>query len=458
MVRRYLAIMRESPKFVWQLETVNEQLLPFLDKARRDWPELVNEFWQRVKEGRIEVVIGYSNPRLSEVYPEIFVRNLVLGKEYYRRHVPGIQQPVYEAADLMCGSSQVPQILAQADYRYFMFTRPVGQQAVFWRKGLDGTRMLTVKDVYGYPELQGKPGAPFKGINPLPVWRLAIGLDDMMPDPAVAAVAATWDPNKKVLATMLRFFQECEKYAGRITELEGPLDSCSYYTSAGLHGNDNIHTQNNQNGDLLLSLEKAQVMASMSGREFARRPADELWQDVLSCVGHAIEWGYKEDYTERMAKVRHTRAVIRRYLEEALCAVASGIPLDSDRGAPLIVFNFHAWPTSGPVEFAVDEGIEGLVLHDAAGTAVPMQILGEDFRDGPHLAFRAVDVPACGFKTFYLKRGREDGPAGKMVVSGPPAIENDYYRVTLRPNGRLDVFDKARAPRWAAKPEASATL
>ena len=106
---------------------------------------MIDEFWQRVKEGRIEVVCGYSNPRLSEVYPELFVRSLVLGKEYFRRHVPGIRQDVLEVPDLMCGTSQVPQILALADYRYFMFTRPVSQQAVFWRKGLDGTRMLVVQ-------------------------------------------------------------------------------------------------------------------------------------------------------------------------------------------------------------------------------------------------------------------------------------------------------------------------
>ena len=28
--------MRANPKFVWQLETVNEQLRPFLAKAARD--------------------------------------------------------------------------------------------------------------------------------------------------------------------------------------------------------------------------------------------------------------------------------------------------------------------------------------------------------------------------------------------------------------------------------------
>ena len=95
-------------------------------------------------DGRIEVVVGYSNPRISEVYPEIFVRNLVLGKEYFRRYAPKVHMPVYNAVDVMCGSSQTPQILAQAGYRYFIFSRPCDKKVAFWRTGLDGTRMICV--------------------------------------------------------------------------------------------------------------------------------------------------------------------------------------------------------------------------------------------------------------------------------------------------------------------------
>jgi alpha-mannosidase len=451
MIHDYLILMRTNPKLVWQLETVNEQLQPFLDKAEREWPGLTDEFWQRIKEGRIEVVSGYSNPRLSEVYPELFVRSLVLGKEYFRRHVPDIHQPIFEAPDLMVGASQVPQILAQAGYRYFMFTRPVSQQAVFWRKGLDGTRILSCKDVYGYPELQGKPGGAFPGIKALPIWRYAIGCDDMSPTQAIIDQTTSGDPKKRVLSTMLRFFQECEKYSDQLTELAGPLDSCNYYTSAGLHGNANIYTLNNRNEDLLLSLEKAQAMAAMLDRSSTRVPVDALWQDVLSCCGHAIEWSWKEDYAERMAQGRHTREKARRFLEEALSAIASAVPISPQRGSPLVVFNFHEWPVSGPVEFAVDNGTEGLTLTDAEGGSVPLQFVAEDAENGPRVAFNATSVPACGLKTYFIRRVPDGGlaasnsqNAGKQSDGKSPTIENDFYRITVRPSGQLEVFDKTR--------------
>jgi alpha-mannosidase len=445
IIHDYLLLMRTNPKLVWQFETVNEQLLPFLVKARQQWPEMIDEFWQRVKEGRIEIVCGYSNPRLSEVYPELFVRSLVLGKEYCRRHVPGLRQKVLEVPDVMCGTSQIPQILSLADYDYFMFTRKVGQQAVFWRKGLDGTRMLSCKDCYGYPELQGTPGAAFPGINPVPVWRYAVGHDDMSPTQTIVDQAIAGDPNKRTLSTMLRFFQECEKYSGQITELSGSLDSCNFYLMAGMRGSHNIHTLHNRSEDILLSLEKAQTMAAMLDQSFYSEPVDSLWQDVLSYSGHAIEWCWKEDYAERMAHGRHAQEKANRFLEEALCAIAGSIPFVPNRGTPLVVFNFQSWPVSGPVEFAIDGGAEGLSLTDSDGKTVPLQFVAEDVENGPRAAFNATTVPACGFKTYYVTRVKNAAPLalndGKTAT---PTIENEFYRIAVRSNGQLEIFDKER--------------
>lgn len=449
MIRQYLSIMRENPGYVWQVENVNEQLLPFLAKAREDWPGLIDEFWKGVKDGRIEVVVGYSNPRISEVYPEIFVRNLVLGKEYFRRCAPGLQQPVYNAVDVMCGSSQVPQILAQADYRYFMFQRGGSPQVTFWRKGLDGTRMLTSRN----QSVAFDPFAPVvdygrvvQGIQPVPIWRVAVGMDDVLPDANLPKKAAAWDPKKKVISTVARYFQECEKYGAQLTELEGVLDSHGYYTAAGLHGNHNIYTHNNRNEDLLLSLEKAQVVAAMLGKSFFNEPLDGLWQDVLSCTGHAIEWIWKDDYEERMSKVRETRARAQRALEETLCAAASSIPFRYELGTPLVVFNWHAWPVTGPVQFGVDRADLGrLALCDGAGKPVPSQVADMESAAPSQMAFIAENVPACGFKTFYMRRPKPDGqtPPGKREEA-QHEIENEHYRVRQRPDGRLEIFDKTR--------------
>jgi len=432
-IRQVLLLMREHPHYVWQLENENEQLAPFLEKARKQWPELVDEFWQRVREGRIEVIVAITDPRISEVYPELFVRNLVLGKEYFRRHAPGIPQKVYNAVDLMVGHGQIPQLLVEADYRYFMFSRPSGKKLVFWRIGLDGTRILSVLQHYGY-----------EGITVGGVKLQSNSGDDILPSGELAKAAETWDPARKVLATSARYFEEVEKSGAQIPQMEGVLDSLACYIEAGLHGNHNLYTQNNQNEDLLLSLEKAQVMASTTGSHFAKEATDRLWHDVLSCAGHAICWSWKPDYDERIDKSRETRTGVHRALGEALGAVACGIRFRSDLGSPLVVFNFHAWPVTGPVQFRPEGDPTGLMLRDGAGRPVALQAVADEEAADPSLAFIARDVPPCGFKTFYLGRSDGGGPAQPQPSAEPGPVENELYRVDVQPNGRLEIFDKAR--------------
>ena len=456
LTHQYMMIMRDYPAYVWQVEAPPNQLFPFFRMANEKWPGLIDEFWQRVREGRVELGMAYNNPRISEVYPEIFVRNLVLGREYFRRHAPGVQQKVYNAADVMCGHSQLPQLLDQADFRYFMFSRPDNQeQLTFWRRGLDGTRMLFSKSLYGgYGDVDPtKPpknyGKVFHGIQPLPIWRMPVGCDWGLPSPEVAKLAKTWDPQKMVLSTLARFFEECEKYSQYITEVEGPLDSLSYFNAAGIYGNYNIYTHNNQIEDLLLSVEKAQAMATILGRTFlVDDSADELWLEILSCIDHGIEWSFRDDYEERMSKIHNARARARRFLEEVVNDIGIGVPHAWKEHSPLMVFNFQAWPMTGPVEFKVDgdkDATQGFVLHDSQGEEIPLQWEGYDPGEGTRLAFTAKDVPACGYKTFYLSRlPQGGGPVIPQVDPELKPIENAHYRIKMGADGKLEIFDKAR--------------
>jgi len=440
-IRQVLLRMREHPHYIWLLENENEQLRPFLAKAASEWPGMVDEFWRRVREGRIEVIAAISNPRLTEVYPETLVRNLVLGHEYFARHVPGYQQQVYNAVDLMCGPSQMPQILAQAGFRYFMFSRPVGQQVVFWRRGLDGTRMLTAREFYGY-NASGKPGVSVLGLPAVPVWRHAIGGDDVLPDPKVPVEAKSWNPQQKILSTVTRFFEEVERHAGQIKELSGPLDSLECYVEAGLHGQHSLYLHNNQDEDLLLALETTQVMAGPLA-PFSAQANDALWHDLLACTGHAIQWAWAPDYDERLQFAAARRERIRSVLDAAQLAVASQIRFRRDRGTPIVVFNPHGWPVSGPVRFARDEFPLTMHVRDADGREIPVQNAGRTPSGLWNYLFAAQHVPGCGYKTYYLRADRGHAAPQPPLVRPTQTVENEFYRVSQSADGRLEIVDKA---------------
>jgi len=141
----------------------------------------------------------------------------------------------------------------------------------------------------------------------------------------------------------------------------------------------------------------------MLGRtSFIDDSVEQLWQEVLSCIDHGIEWSFRDDYEERMANVYNTRARGRRVLEEAVNTIGIGVPHAWKEHSPLMAFNLHEWPMAGPVEFKFvgDKNIaQGIVLRDSQGKDIPLQLAGYDPNEGTRLTFVAQDVPACGYHT-----------------------------------------------------------
>ena len=405
---------------------------------------MVDEFWRRVGEGRLEMTVAVSNPRLSEVYPETLIRNLALSKQFFRRRIPAFDQRVYNAIDLMCGHSQMPQILAGAEHRYFMFSRPMAQQTAFWRKGLDGTRMLTARGFYGYKVI-GRPDQGVLGLPPVPVWREPIGADDVLPDPKLARESAAWRPAEKKLTTLREYFEELERRGDQIKQLEGPLDSLECYIEAGLHGDRSLYLRTNQDEDLLLALERALALAGPQANCPSAR-LDQFWLDLLSCTGHAIQWAWAADYDERLGFAAQRRQSIARELDAAMGRILSGLRVRADLGVPLAVFNFQGWPVTGPVVFETAPIGTDAVLRRADGQIVPLQLLTRQ-KDSMRWGFRAVQAPACGYEIYYLTSSpatAANKPAAAKPAAAPDSsIENDLYRVTVQPDGALSITEKS---------------
>ena len=188
-------------------------------------------------------------------------------------------------------------------------------------------------------------------------------------------------------------------------------------------------------------------------KKFPQVAMDNLWHGILSCVNHGVLWIWKADYAERQQRSRETRAAGETALHEALAAVAANVRFRADAGSPLVVFNFQGWPATGPVEFAFEGDPAGLVLRDEQGGEAPLQVEESEAppSTGSRLAFLAHDVPACGYRTYYLTRAAKDrGPAKPSMQQATGPIENDCYRLQLAANGKLQVWDKNLRKRLGA--------
>ena len=152
MVRRHAIVLSEvldllktTPDFRFYIEQWNEQMEPFLDRK----PERADEMRRAIQAGKVEACGGVTNQHPGWMESESLVRDMVMGRRLFREFAPGLNLDVMIHADVTPGSSQMPQILRKAGYRYYRIHRPdqgltaQGLPIDFIWKGLDGTELLT---------------------------------------------------------------------------------------------------------------------------------------------------------------------------------------------------------------------------------------------------------------------------------------------------------------------------
>ena len=152
-----LRLMEHFPAFHFS------QSQPQLYKyVAEDHPDLFDELKARVAEGRWEVLGGFwVEADANLVGAESLVRQLLLGRAYFRREFGDVEAPILWLPDTFGFPWSLPQLIKKAGLRYFMTTKLSWNQCnripydSFWWQGLDGTRILshfiTTPDVNGNP-------------------------------------------------------------------------------------------------------------------------------------------------------------------------------------------------------------------------------------------------------------------------------------------------------------------
>ncbi|HIB69522.1 MAG TPA: alpha-mannosidase, partial [Phycisphaerales bacterium] len=120
------------------------------DFIRKDYPQLFERIKERVKEGRWEVLGGlWVEADANLTGAESLVRQLLLGRGFFREHFGEAESPVLWLPDVFGYTWSLPQLIKQAGLEYF-FTIKIGWNQYnrmpvesFWWQGIDGTRVLT---------------------------------------------------------------------------------------------------------------------------------------------------------------------------------------------------------------------------------------------------------------------------------------------------------------------------
>jgi alpha-mannosidase len=198
---------------------------------------------------------------------------------------------------------------------------------------------------------------------------------------------------------------------------------------------------------LLVDAEMFATIAAAHGAAYPHATLDKAWRQLVYGAHHDAITGSESDqvYLDLLTGWREAYdlagAVLDTSMKHLTAQPATGGPADAARRR-VVVFNPSSWARSDVVRVRVEfpaPGWWGVTVGSDTGT-VPLVLEHPRHNADGSLAavdvvFRAVDVPAVGYRTWVLTGTGEVGPIGWQPVDDGSAatIENDTYRLTVDP-------------------------
>jgi len=494
LVRLHLEAARRDPDYKFVLAEI-DYLKPHFDAHPEDRADLL-EF---IRAGRIEIVGGsYNEPNTNLISAESTIRNAVHGLAYQREmlgadpatawmldafgHDPGYP-------GLMAAAGLSESAWARGPFHQWGPNRTVGDNrrmqfaSEFEWLSPDGSGLLTsyMPNHYGagwvahqaasLAAAQEAAYEQFCQLSPVAATRnvlLPVGADHVIPARWVTGIHRDWNARyvwpRFVTAVPSEFFAAVRKDAAQrdIWITPQTRDMNPVYPGKDVSY---IDTKQAQRAAEIAAEdgERLATLAWLAGAAYPASALDKAWRLLAFGAHHDAITGTESDqvYLDLLAGWREAYErgdAARRQAAGYLAALAD--TSSAAGGQPVVVFNTLSWPRSGLVSVVLEStGTEqGLVtLRDEAGAVLPCLAEGAPADGGPPgltLTFRALDVPALGFRTYWADQV-PTAPAAGWVPAPGTAIENEAFAVTAGPDrgGTLtQITDKRSGTQLLAGP------
>ena len=478
LVALHLDEARRDPDYKFVLAEI-DYLKPYLDTHPEDRADL-RRF---LAEGRVEIVGGsYNEPNTNLTSAESTIRNAVYGLAY-QRDVAGGDPRTAWMLDAFGHDPGYPGLMAAAGLTESSWARGPYHQWGPQRTVGDNTRMQMRSEFeWVSPDGQGVlPGdmpnhsgagwgphraadlaaaeqdalSQFRSLAPVAATRnvlLPVGADHVIPSRWVTAIHRDWNARyiwpRFVTALPREFFAAVRADAGQrdVWLVPQTRDMNPVYPGKDVSY---IDTKQGQRAAEIAvgEGERLATLAWLAGAGYPAESLDKAWRQLVFGAHHDAITGTESDqvYLDlvggwREAWQRGDEA--RRDAAAYLAGLADTRPPGNEPGRPLTVFNTLSWPRSGVARAALEftaPGPASITVRDNSGGTVPCLAEGaQQHPDGTlaavTLTFRAADVPALGYRTYWATPAPATGPAPGGWEPQPGAvIENETFLVEADP-------------------------
>jgi alpha-mannosidase len=471
-----LAMMARDPAYSFTMENMLN-LAEYLERH----PDRKEEIGRLTREGRMEWGATYNQPYESLLSGEQLIREAYFGRLWLKRTFPGADAKVYFNPDVPGRAAQMPQILAKAGIPYLLMSRyhegfyrwasPDGSSVLAYSPGHYGNAAayLNATPAEGEKAIADKV-AKWKGYyvsRGLPSEYPLLNSVDFSQPTDFGPLIRHWNGDgtaagggKPIMqySSAREFFEAIDVKTAKLETVTGERPGLWLYIHGPTH-----HwaiTAAREAARLLPAAEAFSTVRALLEGGFASYPAKRLEAAWAAEIYPDHGWGGKEgQVTDRLFRKKYefARDEGRTVLQDALGWIAGGVATVPGKGMPIVVFNPLSWAQTGPVSVIVPARDRNYHIFDTDGRparmqAKPARTSGSDLDPaegryaaaGQPLEFMAVDVPALGYKTYYLRK--TEPPAGPVsgAVTGPPlrTVETDFYRISLVPGGISSLYDK----------------
>lgn len=463
--------MSESPTFCFSVEDALS-LREYLERH----PEKYDEILKYTKEGRLEWGATYKQPYFSMHDGEALVRQTYFGRKWLKKVLPGCEFATAWNEDVPSMALQYPQILAKAGIPYYQFSRhqpgyykwysPDGSYILCWTPGQyecvgrpirgaeteeDRTKafagMISEWDEY-FRTRKINPGLPFiysydfatplNYDNYIEDWNKKVDQDNPMQLPYIQ-----YATNKMAMDYVI------DNKKSEFDVLLGERPDVWLYIHGPAH-----HKAIDACRDasrILTAAEKFSTFNAVINGSFAGYPSKKFEQAWEGIVYPDHGWGgNKGEITDRVFREKYENALKlgTEILDESLNSIAENIAYDKSANYAVTVFNSLSWDRTDPVKFTIN--VEGrqhnhLKLVDEQGNNIPYQLTDTHEYEGNNdevltLVFIASDVPALGYKTYYVVEGDQDNSYSPAIYNSE--YENKFYKIKFDKGGISSLYDK----------------
>ena len=501
LVRLHLDEARRDPDYKFVLAEI-DYLKPHFDAHPEDRADLL----AFIRAGRIEIVGGsYNEPNTNLTCAESTIRNAVYGLAF-QREVLGADpstawmldafghDPAYPG--LMAAAGLAESAWARGPFHQWGPNRTVGDNrrmqfpTEFEWLSPDGNGLLTsyMANHYGAgwvthaaATLEGAEQAAheqFQQLAPVAATRnvlLPVGADHVIPSRWATGIHRDWNSRyvwpRFVTALPSEFFAAVRKDAAErdIWITPQTRDMNPVYTGKDVSYIDTKQAQRAAE-NAVTDGEQLATLAWLAGAPYPAAALDKAWRQLVFGAHHDAITGTEGDqvYLDLLAGWREAyergdaaRREAMGYLA-ARAATAAG-PGAGEGTRAVVVFNTLSRPRSGLARITLDfpePAARWITLRDAAGEEVPVLAEGvarhpDGTLAGLTLTFRAADVPALGYRTYFAVPAQSSQRAGGWRPADGTVIENGAFLAEADParGGTLSrVLDKRSGTELLAGP------